>query len=86
MTLKAGSINDLFVRFVFREYDIRLFPGMCSYLAVQNRKTHPVGMAVIFVLLITLPVNYLMDRYVLSPAALARSQPGMGWVDIVFLS
>ena len=60
---------------------------MCSYLAVsKNVKTASgLGLAVIFVLLITLPVNYLLNKYVLSPGALSWI-PGMEGVDLSFLS
>ena len=63
------------------------FLGMCSYLAVsKNVKTASgLGLAVIFVLLITLPVNYLLNKYVLSPGALSWI-PGMEGVDLSFLS
>ena len=58
------------------------FLGMCSYLAVsKNVKTASgLGVAVVFVLLVTLPINYLLYKYVLSPDALI---PG---VDLSFLS
>ena len=58
------------------------FLGMCSYLAVsKNVKTaNGLGLAVIFVLLFTLPINYLLNKYVLSPNALIEG------VDLSFLS
>ena len=58
------------------------FLGMCSYLAVsKNVKTAAgLGVAVIFVQLITLPINYLLNRYVLAPDALIQG------VDLSFLS
>ena len=65
------------------------FLGMCSYLAVsKNVKTASgLGAAVIFVQLITLPINYLLDKYVLRPGALA-SWLGESFanVDLSFLS
>ena len=65
---------SLFVRSIFVDNMIfAYFLGMCSYLAVsKNVKTSlGLGVAVTFVLLITLPVNYLLERYVLSAGALA---------------
>ncbi|MFA7089276.1 MAG: NADH:ubiquinone reductase (Na(+)-transporting) subunit E, partial [Bacteroidales bacterium] len=64
------------------------FLGMCSYLAVSKtvKTASGLGLAVIFVLLITLPVNYLLDRYVLSPGALAQINPAWATVDLSFLS
>ena len=79
---------SLFVKSIFVDNMIfAYFLGMCSYLAVsKNVKTASgLGLAVIFVLLITLPVNYLLNKYVLSPGAL-RWIPGMESVDLSFLS
>ena len=79
---------SLFVKSIFVDNMIfAYFLGMCSYLAVsKNVKTASVlGLAVIFVLLITLPVNYLLNKYVLSPGALSWI-PGMEGVDLSFLS
>ena len=54
---------SLFVRSIFVDNMIfAFFLGMCSYLAVsKNVKTAVgLGIAVTFVLLVTLPVNYLL--------------------------
>ena len=74
---------NLFVKSVFVDNMIfAYFLGMCSYLAVsKNVKTAcGLGAAVIFVQLITLPINYLLNRYVLGPDAII---PGL---DLSFLS
>ncbi len=74
---------NLFVKSVFVDNMIfAYFLGMCSYLAVsKNVKTAcGLGAAVIFVQLITLPINYLLNRYVLAPDAII---PG---IDLSFLS
>ncbi len=79
---------SLFVKSVFVDNMIfAYFLGMCSYLAVsKNVKTAcGLGLAVIFVQLITLPVNYLLNKYVLTPGALSWI-PGMESVDLSFLS
>ena len=79
---------SLFVKSIFVDNMIfAYFLGMCSYLAVsKNVKTASgLGLAVIFVPLITLPVNYLLNKYVLSPGALSWI-PGMAGVDLSFLS
>ena len=49
------------------------FLGMCSFLAVsKNVKTAlGLGIAVTFVLMITLPINFLLETYVLKQGALA---------------
>ena len=64
---------SLFVRSIFADNMIfATFLGMCSYLAVsKNVKTSlGLGVAVTFVLLITLPVNYLLQVHVLDPLEL----------------
>ena len=64
------------------------FLGMCSYLAVsKNVKTaNGLGIAVVFVLLITLPINYLLNEYVLKPGALVWLGEKFATVDLSFLS
>ncbi len=64
------------------------FLGMCSFLAVsKNVKTSfGLGIAVTFVLIVTVPVNYLLDRYVLSEGALAWISPAFADVSLDFLS
>lgn len=64
------------------------FLGMCSYLAVsKNVKTSMgLGLAVIFVLAVTVPVDYLLNKYVLSSGALAWLSPSLKEVDLSFLS
>ena len=74
---------SLFVRSIFVDNMIfAYFLGMCSFLAVsKNVKTAAgLGLAVIFVLLVTLPINYLLNTYVLAPDALIEG------VDLSFLS
>lgn len=80
---------SLFVKSIFVDNMIfAYFLGMCSYLAVsKNVKTaNGLGIAVIFVLLITLPINYLLDTYVLKPGALSWLGPNFASVDLSFLS
>lgn len=74
---------SLFVRSIFVDNMIfAFFLGMCSYLAVsKNVKTAlGLGVAVTFVLLVTVPVDYLLQVYVLNPDALVAG------VDLSFLS
>ena len=81
---------SLFVKSIFIDNMIfAYFLGMCSYLAVsKNVKTaNGLGIAVIAVLLITLPVNYLLNEYVLRPGALAKwLGEGYADIDLSFLS
>ena len=64
------------------------FLGMCSFLAVsKNVKTSfGLGVAVTVVLLITVPVNYLLDKYVLSAGALSWLNPAFSDVSLDFLT
>lgn len=74
---------SLFVRSIFVDNMIfAFFLGMCSYLAVSKNVITALGLgvAVTFVLLVTVPVDYLLQVYVLNPDALV---PG---VDLSFLS
>ena len=80
---------SLFVKSIFVDNMIfAYFLGMCSFLAVsKNVKTAAgLGLAVIFVLLVTLPINYLLNTYVLQPGALKWISPEMAGVDLSFLS
>ena len=67
------NLLNIFVRSIFIDNMIfAYFLGMCSYLAVSKtvKTSFGLGVAVIFVLLITVPVNYLLDNYVLKAGAL----------------
>ena len=80
---------NLFIKSVFVDNMIfAFFLGMCSFLAVsKNVKTAAgLGLAVIFVLGITLPLNYLLYEYILKPGALAWLNPDYASVDLSFLS
>ena len=80
---------SLFVKSIFVDNMIfAYFLGMCSYLAVsKNVKTaNGLGLAVIFVLLFTLPLNYLLNKFVLQPGALKWLNPEFANVDLSFLS
>ncbi|MBQ0043447.1 MAG: NADH:ubiquinone reductase (Na(+)-transporting) subunit E [Bacteroidales bacterium] len=80
---------SLFVKSIFVDNMIfSYFLGMCSYLAVsKNVKTaNGLGIAVIFVLFVTLPINYLLNKYVLTPGALSWLGDSFATVDLSFLS
>lgn len=83
------DLLSLFVKSIFVDNMVfAYFLGMCSYLAVsKNVKTAiGLGVAVIFVLGVTLPVNYLLNKYVLTPAALTWLGPDFAGIDLSFLS
>lgn len=80
---------NLFVKSIFIDNMIfAYFLGMCSYLAVsKNVKTAiGLGLAVTFVLTITLPVNYLLENYILKSGAMAWLGDDFKNVDLSFLS
>ncbi len=84
------ELINLFVRSIFIENMIfAYFLGMCSYLAVSKTVKTAVGLgiAVTFVLVITLPVNWLLENYVLQPGSLGKwLGAGFEDVDLSFLS
>ncbi len=80
---------NLFIRSIFIENMVfAFFLGMCSYLAVSKKVKTAVGLgaAVVFVLTITVPVNFLIDKYLLQPGALQWLDPSFAGIDLSFLS
>src|SRR5690625_4613104 len=80
---------NLFVKSIFIENMIfAYFLGMCSYLAVSKNVKTAVGLgaAVIFVLGITVPINYLLDNYLLQAGALSWLGEDFESVNLSFLS
>ncbi|HQB28557.1 MAG TPA: NADH:ubiquinone reductase (Na(+)-transporting) subunit E [Paludibacter sp.] len=83
------NVVSIFVRSIFVDNMIfAFFLGMCSYLAVsKNVKTSMgLGIAVVFVLGVTLPVNYLLENYVLKEGALAWISPSLKNLDLSYLA
>ena len=83
------NLINLFVKSIFIENMVfAYFLGMCSYLAVSKsvKTAAGLGAAVIFVLAITLPVNYLLETKVLREGALTWLGPQFADVDLSFLS
>lgn len=80
---------NIFVRSIFVENMIfAYFLGMCSYLAVSKTVKTAVGLgaAVIFVLTITVPINFLLDNYLLKAGALSWLGSEYADIDLSFLS
>jgi len=80
---------SLIVRSIFVDNMIfAYFLGMCSYLAVsKNVKTaFGLGFAVTFVLVLTLPINYMLENYVLKAGALAWLGPQFATIDLSVFS
>jgi len=81
------NLVNIFVKSIFIDNMIfAYFLGMCSYLAVSKtvKTSTGLGIAVIFVLGFTVPINYLIENYLLKPGAL--SWAGLPDVDLSFLS
>lgn len=83
------ELANIFVRSIFIDNMIfAYFLGMCSYLAVsKNVKTaFGLGVAVSFVLIVTMPVNYLINKYLLQSGALKWISADWVNVDLSFLT
>lgn len=83
------NLFDLFVRNVFIENMIfAYFLGMCSYLAVSKtvKTSVGLGLAVIFVITVTVPVNWLLQNFLLKAGALKWMGTLFENVDLTFLS
>ncbi len=83
------ELFKLFIRAAFVDNMVfTFFFGMCSYLAVSKtvKTAFGLGLAVIFVLVVTVPVNYLLESYILKDGALAWLGAEYADVDLSFLS
>lgn len=80
---------NTFVKAIFIENMIfAYFLGMCSYLAISKTVKSAVGLgvAVIFVLGVSVPVCYLLENYILKAGAMSWLSPKLASVDLGFLS
>ena len=83
------DIFNIFVKSIFVDNMVfAYFLGMCSYLAVSKTVQTSVGLgiAVTFVLGITVPVDYLLNVYILKPGAMAWLSSDFKSLDLSFLS
>lgn len=83
------NLINIFIKSIFIDNMIfAFFLGMCSYLAVSKtvKTSMGLGIAVIFVLGVTVPVNYLIDNYLLKKGALAWLGQDFAGLDLSFLS
>ena len=74
---------NIFIRSIFIDNMVfAFFFGMCSYIAVSKSVKTALGLgaAVTFVMVMTVPLNYLLNQYVLKADALVEG------VDLSFLS
>ena len=89
MKIPVWDLADIFIKSIFIDNMVfAYFLGMCSYLAISKTVKTSVGMgaAVIFVLGITIPFNYLLENYVLKEGALTWISDDFINVDLSFLS
>ena len=80
---------ELFFKSIFVDNMVfAYFLGMCSYLAVSKKVSTAVGLgaAVIFVLTVTVPLNWLLDQYILQRGALSWLGAEFAEYDLSFLS
>lgn len=83
------NILSIFISSIFVDNMVfAYFFGMCSYIAVSKsvKTAMGLGLAVIFVMTVTVPLNYLLNVYVLVPGALSWLSPSLATVDLSFLS
>lgn len=83
------NLANIFVKSIFIDNMIfAYFLGMCSYLAVSKtvKTSMGLGIAVIFVLVITVPVNFLLEQYILKKGALVWLSDSFATLDLSFLS
>ncbi|MDD3859013.1 MAG: NADH:ubiquinone reductase (Na(+)-transporting) subunit E [Bacteroidales bacterium] len=83
------DILNIFIKSVFIDNMVfAYFLGMCSYLAVSKtvKTSFGLGIAVVFVLTITIPINFLLEKYLLKEGALAWISSDFTDVDLSFLT
>ncbi|MFL2585374.1 MAG: NADH:ubiquinone reductase (Na(+)-transporting) subunit E [Parvicellaceae bacterium] len=83
------DLVNIFIRSAFVDNMIfAFFFGMCSYLAVSKtvKTAFGLGMAVIFVLVVTIPINYLIENYVLKEGALQWLGDGYDSISLNYLT
>lgn len=83
MDLFNLGIRSIFIDNMIFAY----FLGMCSFLAVSKKVSTAMGLgvAVIFVLTVTVPTNWMLNEYVLKEGALAWISPSLADIDLSFL-
>jgi Na+-transporting NADH:ubiquinone oxidoreductase subunit E len=83
MELISLGIRSIFIDNMVFAY----FLGMCSFLAVSKKVSTALGLgaAVIFVLSVTTPVNWLLNEFVLKEGALSWANASLATVDLTFL-
>ena len=82
------NLINIGVRSIFIDNMIfAYFLGMCSFLAISKKVTTAfgLGLAVVFVLTVTVPINWIIQNYVLTAGALTWLSPAFAGIDLNFL-
>ncbi len=83
------NLLNIFIKSIFVENMIfAFFLGMCSFLAVSKSVKTAIGLgiAVVFVLIITVPLNFIVEKYILKKGALIWLDESFADVDLSFLT
>lgn len=83
------NILNIFVRSIFIDNMVfAFFFGMCSYIAVSKtvKTAMGLGITVAFIMVVTVPVNYMLNKYILSAGALSWLSPAYADISLDFLS
>ncbi len=83
------NLLNIFIKSIFVENMVfAFFLGMCSYLAVSKsvKTAMGLGIAVVFVLVITVPLNFMVEKYLLKKGALIWLGESFADVDLSFLT
>ena len=83
------NLVNIFVKSIFIDNMVfAYFLGMCSYLAVSKtvKTSAGLGIAVVFVLGFTVPINFLLEKFILKAGALTWISPTLADVDLSFLT
>ncbi len=83
------NLFNIFIKSIFIENMVfAYFLGMCSFIAVSKtvKTSIGLGIAVVFVQVITVPVNYLLEKYLLKEGSLSWLGESYATVDLSFLS
>lgn len=82
------ELINIFIRSAFIENMVlAYFLGMCSFLAVSKtvKTATGLGLAVIVMLGVTAPLNWIVNEYLLVEGSLGRISPALADVDLTFL-
>ncbi len=83
------QLLNIFVKSIFIDNMVfAFFFGMCSYIAVSKtvKTANGLGIAVVFVMIVTVPINYILNEFLLQPGALKWLNPEYKSIDLSFLS